>query len=108
MSEMAYFIAAVAISGLITLALRAIPFAVLKRLRGSRFVQALGRWMPAGILLILAVVVLRDQVLARPGQIWAICAATAITVAVHIFGKRRALLSIAVGTASYIAFINLF
>ncbi|MEB4615335.1 AzlD domain-containing protein, partial [Leucobacter sp. M11] len=61
-----YLIAAVVIAGLITLALRALPFAILKPLRRSRFVQALGRWMPAGIMLILAVVVLRDEIAQRP------------------------------------------
>lgn len=107
MTEHAYLIAAVAISGIITLALRALPFAVLKPLRKSRFVQALGRWMPAGILLILSVVVLRDQMLAQHDRVWAVVIATAITVAVHLLCKRRALLSIAAGTASYIALINL-
>lgn len=108
MPETVYLIAAVAVAGLVTLALRALPFAALKPLRGSRFVQALGRWMPAGILLILAVVVLRDQVLANPGKVWAVAVSTTVTVAVHLFVGRRALLSIAAGTACYIALINLF
>lgn len=102
-----YLIAAVAISGIITLALRALPFAILKPLRKSRFVQALGRWMPAGILLILAVVVLHEQGTAHPGRILALGIASAVTVAVHLLGRRRALLSIAAGTACYVALINL-
>ncbi|GAB2550972.1 branched-chain amino acid transporter permease [Leucobacter ruminantium] len=100
-----YLIAAVAVAGLITLGLRALPFAVLKPLRRSRFVQALGRWMPAGILLILAVVVLRDQFVSS-GRIWPVAIATAVTIAVHLLGGRRALLSIAAGTACYILLIN--
>lgn len=106
MPETGYLIAAVVISGLITLALRALPFAILKPLRKSHFVQALGRWMPAGILLILAVVILRDEIIARPGQLGAVAAATALTVAVHLLGKRRALLSIAAGTTCYVLLIN--
>lgn len=108
MTETWYFIAAVAIGGIITLGLRAIPFLVLKPLRKSKLVQALGRWMPAGLLLILVVVVLRDEIIARPGYLWAIAAASAVTVAVHLACKRRALLSIAAGTLCYIALINLF
>ncbi|MCW2287362.1 branched-subunit amino acid transport protein AzlD [Leucobacter luti] len=105
--ELGYLIAAIATAGLITLALRALPFAILKPLRKSKFVQALGRWMPVGIMLILAVVVLRDEFVQRPDQSWAVIVAAAVTIAVHLLGKRRALLSIAAGTACYILLINL-
>lgn len=98
---------AVAAAGLVTFALRAVPFAVLKPLRSSRWVQALGRWMPAGILLILAVVVLRDAVVDRPGQVGAVIIATAVTITVHLLTRRRALLSIAAGTITYIALLAL-
>lgn len=103
-----YMIAAVAIAGVITVLLRALPFAILKPLRSSRFVQALGRWMPAGLLLILAVVILKDQAVARPEQIWIVAVATAATVLVHLLGGRRALLSIFVGTAIYVTLLNVF
>lgn len=106
--DSSYLIIAVALSGLITLGLRALPFAILKPLRKSRFVKALGRWMPAGILLILAVVVLRGEILSRPGNLWAVAVATAVTVAVHLLAKRRALLSIAAGTACYVLLLNVF
>lgn len=102
-----YLIAAIAISGLITLALRALPFAILKPLRRSKLVQKLGIWMPAGLLLILVIAVLRDEIIARPGELWAIAAASAVTVAVHLGCKRRALLSIAAGTACYVVLLNL-
>ncbi|RGE23733.1 branched-chain amino acid transporter permease [Leucobacter sp. wl10] len=102
-----YLIAAIAIGGVITLGLRAIPFAMLKPLRRSRLVQRLGAWMPAGLLLILVIAVLRDEIMARPGEIWAIAAASAVTVAVHLACKRRALLSIAAGTACYVLLLNL-
>lgn len=107
MSENVYLLAGVGVAGLVTLALRALPFAVLKPLRKSRFVQSLGRWMPAGILLILAAVVLRDQVAADPGRAWIVAVATAVTIAVHLLRKRRALLSIAAGTTCYVALLNL-
>lgn len=102
-----YLIAAIAIGGIITFGLRALPFAMLKPLRKSKFVRSLGEWMPAGILLILAVVVLRDEIVARADQWWMVLTATAATVAVHLFCGRRVLLSIAAGTATYIALVNL-
>ena len=107
MPDPLYLVAGVAVAGLVTLALRTLPFAVLKPLRKSRFVQSLGAWMPAGILLVLAVVVLRDQVVERPEHRWAALAALAVTIAVHLLAKRRALISIAAGTACYIALVNL-
>lgn len=103
-----YLIAAIALGGIITFGLRALPFAMLKPLRGSKFVRALGEWMPAGIVLILAVVVLRDEIAARGDQWWMALIATAVTVGVHLLCGRRTLLSIAAGTASYIVLVNLF
>lgn len=102
-----YLIAGIVIAGLVTLALRALPFAALKRLRKSKFVQRLGAWMPAGILFILAVVMLRDEFAKGGTHVGAAIIATAITVAVHLLGRRRALLSIAAGTASYVLLLNL-
>jgi len=108
MPDTGYMIAAVAIGGVITVLLRALPFAVLKPLRKSRFVQAVGRWMPAGLLLILAVVMLAGEIAARPGQLWIVAAASATTVFVHLFAGRRALLSIFAGTGVYMLLLALF
>lgn len=103
-----YMISVVVVAGVITLLLRALPFAILKPLRKSRFVQALGRWMPAGILVILAVVMLGNEIAARPGKVWIVLVASAATVLTHLLGKRRALLSIFVGTTVYIVLVNTF
>lgn len=108
MPDLGYMIAAVVIGGVITVLLRALPFAVLKPLRKSKFVQALGRWMPAGLLLILAVVMLAGEIAARPGKLWIIAVATAVTVLVHLFAGRRALLSIFAGTGVYVLLLNIF
>lgn len=102
-----YMIAAVALGGVITVLIRALPFAILKPLRKSKFVQALGRWMPAGLLLILAIVMLAGEITARPGKLWVIAVASAVTVATHLLAGRRALLSIFAGTAIYIVLLNL-
>jgi len=108
MPETGYMIAAVVVGGIITVLLRALPFAVLKPLRKSKFVKKLGEWMPAGLLLILAVVILAGEITARPGKLWVIAVASAVTVLVHLFGGRRALLSIFAGTAVYIVLLNFF
>lgn len=102
-----YLIAAIALGGIITLGLRALPFAMLKPLRRSKFVRSLGEWMPAGIVLILAVVVLRDEIVARGADWWMALVALAVTVAVHLLAGRRILLSVAAGTACYVALVNL-
>lgn len=108
MPEVSYMIAAVVIGGVITVLLRALPFAILKPLRKSRFVKALGQWMPAGLLVILAVVMLADEIAARPGKLWIVAVASIATVLTHLFGKRRALLSIFVGTTVYVVLLNTF
>lgn len=108
MPDTGYMITAVVIGGVITVLLRALPFAILKPLRKSKFVQALGRWMPAGLLVILAVVMLKDEIAARPGQVWIVAVAAAATVLVHLFAGRRALLSIFAGTGVYVLLLYLF
>lgn len=102
-----YLISAIAAAGLITLALRALPFAALKPLRRSKFVRKLGEWMPAGIVLILAVVVFRDDIVARGNSWWIAAAAAVVTIATHLFCGRRILLSVAAGTACYVLLVNL-
>ena len=108
MNQTVYLLSAVLVAGLITFALRALPFAILKPLRKSKFVQLLGQWMPAGILLMLAVVVLQESIVADPGKWWIVAAASGVTVITHLFTKRKALVSIAVGTASYVALLSVF
>ena len=103
-----YMIAAVAIGGIITVLLRALPFAILKPLRKSKFVKALGQWMPSGLLMILAVVMLAGEISARPDKLWVVAVASAVTVVTHLFLGRRALLSIFAGTTVYIVLLNFF
>lgn len=108
MPSLWYMIAAVAIGGIITVLIRALPFAILKPLRKSKFVQALGQWMPAGLLLILAVVMLAGEISARPDKLWIVAIASAVTVLTHLFVGRHALLSIFAGTTVYVVLLNLF
>lgn len=101
-----YLIAVVAVSTAITFALRAVPFAILAKLRGSRFVKAMGKWMPVGIMFVLAAVTTRDAVTTAAERWWITPVALAVTVAVHFATKRRTMWSVAAGTACYILLLN--
>jgi branched-subunit amino acid transport protein AzlD len=95
-----YLLAVIGVAAAITLALRAAPFAMVSALRSSRLVADLGRHLPAGIMIILVIYLLRDVPLddARPGLRY--LAAIAVTVGVHLW-RGHALLSMAAGTAVY-------
>ncbi|MGW5606280.1 AzlD domain-containing protein [Streptomyces sp. NPDC003753] len=84
----------------ITLALRAVPFAVLGRLRGSALVRQLSGWMPAGILLILAVTALHGTMTKDAHDAWYALLAVAVTIGVHLGFGRRTILSVGIGTGT--------
>ena len=60
MTGTAYLVAAAVVAGLVTFCLRALPFALLQPLRESVLAARLAVWMPAGVLTILALVMLLD------------------------------------------------
>ena len=92
-----YLVSALAISIAITVALRAIPFAVKNALRESVLVADVGRWMPLGAITILAVYALSTIDVARwPNGIPEL-AGVAVTVALHKW-RHNAVLSILAGT----------
>ena len=107
MPETGYLIAVIAIGFVITFALRALPFVILQPLRDSRLVTAMALWMPAGILAILAVSTLRSSIDADPGRLLPAAIATGVTVAAHLLGGRRTLLSVGLGTVTFVALVNL-
>ena len=98
-----YILAVLLVVFLVDLGLRAIPFLILEPLRESRFVRTMGVW----ILFVLAIVSVQSSLVSAPGKAWATIAASAITVAAHLLGGRRMMVSIAAGTLSYVLFINL-
>ncbi|MFC4013268.1 branched-chain amino acid transporter permease [Nonomuraea purpurea] len=106
MPSTAYFVAVLAIVFAITLALRAVPFAVLRTLRTSAIVRQLSAWMPVGILAILAVTALRGSIVAEPGTTLYALLAVAVTVGVHLAFGRRTILSVGIGTAVYVLLVN--
>ncbi len=102
-----WYIAAVLVTGFaITFSLRAVPFAILKPLRESKFVEAFSTWMPAGILVILALSTFVSSSGGQWERLVPAAVATAVTVGVHLLAKRRTLLSVGAGTLTYVLMVN--
>lgn len=108
-----YIMAAAVVAGLVTFTLRALPFALLRPLRESALVARLALWMPVGVLTVLALVMFLDSAGLAPGaavdwpRVGCALAASVVTAAVHLWGGRRTLLSIAAGTLAYVLLVNL-
>lgn len=94
-----YVLASLFVMFVVTVGLRAAPFAALALLRDSAVVKFLGTTMPAGVMVILVMYTLRDT-----GATTWLPAAIGLgaTVAVHLW-RRNPALSTVVGTASYVA-----
>ncbi|MFF4729754.1 branched-chain amino acid transporter permease [Streptomyces mirabilis] len=90
----------------LTFALRAVPFAVLRTLRGSALVRQLSVWMPVGILAILAVTALHGTITRDPHGTGYALLAVAVTIGVHLACGRRTILSVGIGTAVYVVLLN--
>jgi branched-subunit amino acid transport protein AzlD len=99
-----YLITAVVVSAAVTWGLRALPFAVLARLRTSAVVTYLAAVMPAGVMVILAAYCLRDLPHADRARVLATLLGVAVTAALHLW-RRNALLSIVGGTTTYIIMV---
>ncbi|MFI7639348.1 branched-chain amino acid transporter permease [Nonomuraea sp. NPDC049400] len=108
MPSTGYLIAVLAIVFIITMALRALPFAVLRTLRTSPIVRQLSVWMPVGILAILAVTALHGTIAAEPHATLYALLAVAVTAGVHLAFGRRTILSVGIGTAAYVVLVNAF
>lgn len=103
--EPGYVVGVLVVVFVVTLALRAVPFAILRPLRESRFVITMAVWMPAGILAVLAAATFRSS--AQSGHLLHAAVAAAVTVAVHLTCGRRTLLSVGAGTLTFVALVNL-
>lgn len=100
MPSAGYLIAVVAVAAVITIALRALPFAMTATLRSSALIADLARHLPAGVMIILVVHLLSDVPLDRPLVALRELVPVVVTVVVHLW-HRNALLSMAVGTVVY-------
>ena len=87
-----YIVAVLAIVFTITLALRAVPFAPLRTLRGSAVVPQLSVSMPVGILVILALTALHGTISAEPQATLDALLAVAVTAGIHLACGRRTIL----------------
>ncbi len=103
-----YVVAVLAIVFTITSALRAVPFAVLRTLRGSTIIQELAVWMPVGILAILAASALHGTIAKAPDTTAFAILAVGLTAAAHLLFGRRTILSVGIGTACYVVLVNAF
>ena len=65
-----YLLAILAITFIIDLTLRALPFKILEPLRDSRYVSDMAGWMPPGIVLILVLSTLARGARAAGGRRW--------------------------------------
>ncbi len=106
MPETPYLIAAVLISGGITWALRALPFAFLRPLRRSRVFQELGDALPVGIMLVLVIHTLDDTRVLDLAQSIPVAVGVVVTAGLH-WWRENPLLSIGAGTGSHVLLLHL-
>ncbi|GGC93972.1 branched-chain amino acid transporter AzlD [Tersicoccus solisilvae] len=101
-----YVAGVLAIIFVVTFSLRALPFALLRPLRASRFVRTMSVWMPVGILAILAAATFRSSAGHDLPSLLSGAIAAVVTVVVHLAFGRRTLLSVGLGTATFVVLVN--
>ena len=101
MPEAAAILASLLVAGAVTVALRALPFVVIEPLRRSPVVRYLGVHLPAGIMVALTAYTLKDVPLRSWPHGLPEAIALSVTVGLHLW-RRRAVVSILVGTAVYV------
>lgn len=102
---MAHDLAIVAVAALVTLLIRALPFALFSRGNPPRVITYLGRVLPATVMAILVVYCLKGVSFGTLSGFAPALIAVAATAALHAL-KRSTLLSIACGTAVYMLLIR--
>lgn len=105
MPSSAYLLASLGAVLAVTVTLRALPFVVIGPLRESRLIRFLGVHLPGGVMVILVAYTVREV----PIRTWPHGLPEAIGVAVtaglHLW-RSNAVLSIVVGTATYVALVG--
>ena len=91
--------------GIVTVALRWLPFAFVSALKGNQFFDLLARTMPVGVMAVLVVYTLHGQREA-PGGMLAALIGVAVTLGLHAW-RRDSGLSILGGTLAYMGLVNL-
>lgn len=107
MNDAAYMLSAIVVMAACTFFLRALPFAVLRKIKGNRLLDYFGRTMPPGIMLILVVYSVSSvDFSAFPFGLPALISMVAVVVIHHIW--RKALLSIVLGTGIHMVLLQSF
>lgn len=97
-----YLIAILAVAGIVTVLLRAVPFALLAPIRESRLIKWLGRRMAVGIMAILSVYTMMDVAWSDLQATVPTLVALVVTVGLHLW-KHNLMISILNGTVVCIA-----
>ncbi len=105
MPDPTYIVTALTVAVTITVALRALPFALKNAVAGSALLADVGRWMPLGAITVLAVYCLAQIDLTTPTRGLPELAGVAVTVVVHRW-RRNVVLSILTGTATCMILTN--
>ncbi|MCF0151105.1 MAG: AzlD domain-containing protein [Firmicutes bacterium] len=102
-----YLLIAIAIAALATFALRVLPFLIFGEGRPTPpVVLALGKMLPGAVMAMLVVYCLKGTDLSLASGWMPALAASLLVVATYVW-KRNSLLSIVVGTALYMALVQL-
>lgn len=103
MAESSYLAAFIAVATIATFATRVIPFLFFERHTDHQLIQHLGKFLPAAVMALLATIFLQrsaNWAASLPG--FDALLPGILVVVIHLW-YRNALISIAVGTASYMA-----
>ena len=92
--------------GMVTVLLRALPFSMLRVLKGSPFIDFLAVLMPVGVMTVLVAYTLVGYSESPAAHFASALVALVATLLLH-WWKRRADLSIFAGTALYMLLVNL-
>lgn len=106
MIDSSYVLGVIAAMGLVTFALRALPFVGAQWLQNHPVVQRLGEFLPLAIMTLLLVHSVTGAALEHPAGPWPELVAVALVVFLQ-WRSRNALLSIVVGTCLYVLIRNL-
>lgn len=107
MSRTTYLVLAILLCAVCTLILRAVPFLLFRGKNGMPpIVRRLAGKLPPAIIAVLVVYCLKGLPTSDMGTVGASLVAVASVVALHLW-KRNTLLSIAGGTAVYMALLRL-
>ena len=105
MSDQRYVLGVIVAMGLVTFALRALPFVAAQWLQKHAVVRSLGEFLPLAIMTLLVVHSAVASAREHAAGPWPELAAVALVVAVQ-WRSRNALLSIVLGTGLYVLLRN--